>query len=62
MVAQEEILFPTLIAAGMPLQQHPFVIFVHFVAIHSNDLNSYKEKTEHDKQTTTESVGSFYRG
>ena len=25
----------------MPLQQHPFVIFVHFVAIHPNDLNSY---------------------
>ena len=25
----------------MPLQQHPFVFFVHFVAIHSNDLNSY---------------------
>ena len=27
----------------MPLQQYPFVIFVHFVAIHSNDLNSYEE-------------------
>ena len=29
----------------MPLQQHPFVIFVHFVAIHSNDLNSYLRST-----------------
>ena len=29
------------LAEGMSLQQHPFVIFVHLVAIHSNDLNSY---------------------
>ena len=35
---RREIPFPTLIAARMPLQQHPFVIFVHFVAIHSASL------------------------
>ena len=29
----------------MPLQQHPFVFFVPFVAIHSNDLNSYRTLT-----------------